>query len=356
VEQTLATLIVYGVSGGVLAWLLWSGSASRARRAVRRWKRVAAERGLDWHASGDRMSGWTEGCYSMAWAESANGRPHSTWVSVVLWPPLDLGLHASTGDDLWTPRFPLRITGDDPKRAEQLFTRKVRHALEAAPSSLVVVSDERILLGSVGVSRPSALRKALTGALRVASAIEAARRQVPVVDLDGAARLRIADGWTRLAQEQHLSLTTTPFGFHGHSRDIEVRVFAKRIAPGEFRAAAIAGFRRPLGIGFCARPHWDERPAPWSTESRLTGDAEFDERFRVFAFESEWVLHALNERARSRLCELAGEWGRVHVDDYGVHVESELAAADQISNMLEAAVSVAELVDFTRPERRAIYR
>lgn len=355
-ETTIVSLLVYGVSGGVLAWMLWSGSASRARRSVHRWKRVAAERALDWHASGDRMSGWTEGRYVMAWAESANERPHSTWVSVVLWPPLDLGLHASTGDDLWKPRFPLRITGDDPKRAELLFNRKVRRALQAAPSDIVVVSDERVLLGSVGASRPSALRNALDGALRVANAIEAARHEIPVVDLDGAAQLSIVDEWTRLAREQHLSLTATPFGFHGHWRDIAVRVFAMRMAPGRFCAVASAGFRRPLGIGFCARPHWDERPAPWSTESRLTGDAEFDERFRVFAFEEEWVRHALNERARGRLCELAGQWGRVHVDDYGVRIESELAPAALISNMLEAAVSVAEVVDFTRAERRAIYR
>jgi hypothetical protein len=277
-------------------------------------------------------------------------------VSVVLWPPLDLGLHAKTGDDLWRPRSPLRMTGDDPSRAQRLFSAELRQALQAASSHLLVLSDQRVLLGAVGASRVGALSTTLDCALAIAGAIDAARPEVPAPELDAQARLPIVDSWTRLAREQHFTVTSTPFGFHGHRRDIEVRLFTRRVAPGTLCTAAMAGFRRPLGIGFCARPRWDERPAPWSTESRLTGDPEFDERFRVYAFESEWVRHALNDRARRRLCELAAQWGRVHVDDYGVRIESELVPADQASNMVDAAVSVAELVDFTRPERPAIYR
>jgi hypothetical protein len=350
-------LIIYGtyaalIGGGV--GLMVGEPKARAwlrRRRVAGWGRTAAQLGLYWHGSNDRMSGWLRGRFVAVWSQtmpSMPSMPIRTHVAVALFPPLDIGLMAT----IEPGRSELSVAGADRDRAQQL-TNPLRSFLEAGRSDFIRLDDERVLLIALRIESGPAITAMLEQALEIARRVDAARALVsPAAD----AVASVGRDWHKLATARRCAMQSTPFGFCGVDRGLEVRAYMRRRADGRLTASAMAAFRRPLQIGFQANPRRPGVEPPWSTQPLQTGDAEFDERFLVFASEHQYVRQALSEAARSRLCELVARWGSVFVDDYGVRIDAELVAADRLEQMLDDAHSAAKLVDFLHPGPQSSYR
>ncbi len=217
----------------------------------------------------------------------------------------------------------------------------------------VRVTDGRALIGVGNVVDAATLADLLVRVRRIAEQVDAARPLVPRVRLKPEARARLLDEWVELGQELHFAPLWTPFGFFGQHRTLELGFFVKRSKGAEHICVVMAAFRQPLRIGFSARPPTQGGEPPWSTERVSSGDPEFDERFKLYAFEPQYVREVLHDRARARLCELSAIHPDVFVDDYGVRIESELVGAAAIREMLDQVASVADVIDFVRPERSA---
>jgi hypothetical protein len=344
--------LVYGsyvVMFGAGAGLIYAEPRARAwlrRHRVRQWSKLAARLGLDWHSSDDRMSGWMEGRYVAVWTEWKGRLPLTTQVAVMLWPPLDIGLLA-----MMTPDTELSLRALESDRARHL-TEVVRLAPKSGEYAVFHVDDERVMLATMGIEPEARIAVMIQRALELAARIDAARAMVAPSEAVAA----IAPGWQELATTRRFAMQSTPFGFAGTDRALEVRAFTRRLADGARAASAMAAFRHPLRIGFRASPRAAEAPPPWSTQPLETGDPEFDQLFVVHASEAMYVREALSGRARARLCELVSRWGSVFVDDYGVRIDAGLVGADLLEGMLDDAHSAAQIVDFIHPGRQTSYR
>lgn len=324
----------------------------RFRRTIQ-WRSIASSLDLDWHAQDRRLSGWMNDHFVAGWFDG-----HWTRVAASLWPPLDLGLGPPLEMSLeaWMARRrgePARMATEswDAARTRELLEGRVTEQLLSSPWE-VVLTDQHVVLCAANVATETQLRGMLELAEELASRIDERREEVSVPTLSPA----LTEGWPELALAQGLRMTRTPVGMVGTVRGLGARAFLRRRERSRWYPSVMAEFREPLEIGFRARPRAEPGEDPWSMQAVSTGDRAFDEVFSVTAFETEYVKQALSEGARTRALDLARQWRRVVIDDYGVLVEAERADRQTLERMLDDAVSTAELVDFVHPKRTAAYR
>lgn len=327
----LALVLLMGASAGLTVKLEERTRPARRRRRVRRWQAVARGLGLDWHPKLSRASGWLGGRYVAAWLDGM-----STRVDAMLWPPMDLGLSAAAS-----------VTrAYEPGRAKALLAGPVGKLLSKTRWSSFV-ADDRVVITTFDAVSTRELKKMIAFARELARTVDQRRGDVPVPPR----AVELTEDWGELARTLRLQGSDTPRALRGVARGLGVLIFLRRRGSSNWSVVVMAEFRAPLEIGFRATSHAVESSELWSLSPMSTGDREFDAAFRVSAFERDFVTQALSPAARARACEIAQAWKDVSIDDYGVRVEAVAANREKLEQMLEAALSTAELVDFVHPKR-----
>ncbi|MEZ4322711.1 MAG: hypothetical protein R3F61_34910 [Myxococcota bacterium] len=225
------------------------------------------------------------------------------------------GRGVELGDEVLDRR--IELLGDDPSRVRALMgDREVKVALAAVMARWpdIVVTDYSV---RVHLKRPETTERGLQdlvdSLLRLAAALEQARRQVPVPE-----RLAtVADDWGRLASElglEHEAWLPAMVGVLDERRFVLTTWRADQGYQGDLRIY----FRPHRELGLRVTPQVDP-DGYWSVGQDIQfGDPDFDRLFVIKGWDPQRVRDLLNPEVRGALRD-ALESGHIQIDDQRLH-------------------------------------
>lgn len=250
-------------------------------------------------------------------------------------PPLDLGLSTAnrklgrlievegvTGN----PEIDAEIDvdGDDHARVRALFRgpleevvlRLYRSALE-----LQIHDDGVLITQHTGfeVADATWLSRALQGVAEVMSALEEARRSLPVA----AELVQHQAAAAAIARAHGLAQSTSPLLISGPIDGRPFHLGARRVGARKYRLFARSGLETPLGVGLAVRRQTllDDVRTLLGGQDIIVGDEAFDRRFLIRGERADRVPVLLDRRTRGHLLSLDERFGAVAVDDHGITVD-----------------------------------
>ena len=186
-------------------------------------------------------------------------------------PPGDARKEYSTGDTTFDTEYCVRV--DEPERAENLLTERLRTQLLSAHASLSDKGVELLMPRVDADSLAEAVRLGCTVAGELDRASPKVRCAEPLADT--------RERWLAYAAERKLATADTPLSMWGQIDGFKVQVLAVRDAFQQFHFELTADFPSPLARGLSLKP------ASSATQFDRTGDPighpAFDKLFMLKA-------------------------------------------------------------------------
>lgn len=260
----------------------------------------------------------------------------------------DIELGFSGFDDAFAVR------GDERERVLALIDRDVRAALIDVDSATLTVDDTMVAMHSRSEGEDeSTLELAMRQAIRIASAIDAAAK-----DVSPASALRAHhEALVAFATRHALLVTPTPLTVDGTKGPCRIRARVTRINARERMMSLTVDTQESLGaeLGVMSKRSFVDRILHADRFSEVeTGDEAFEAAFEAHAKDTERARIALNANVRSRLLELA-RYGAVFFDDrnLGLQAEPEKLEPSALETILDSmrAIVEARYEDHAQPYR-----
>ncbi|MCB9674134.1 MAG: hypothetical protein H6737_03405 [Alphaproteobacteria bacterium] len=248
------------------------------------------------------------------------------------------GRGVELGDELLDKR--IEALGDDPNRVRGLLgDRDVKSALQDLmarwPDIVVTDYSVRVHLKTAETSERG-LQGLVDGMLRLAAALEVARRQVPVPDRLVAA----SESWGALAAELGCELEPWLPAVVGELDGRRLLLTAWRADQG-YQGDLRMYFRPHRELGLRIR-HQVEPDGYWSVGQDIQlDDPGFDKHFVIKGWDPMRVKALLGPEARKALL-AAQECGNVHIDDERLHLRDLPLEADRVKEAIARATQLAE--------------
>ena len=367
ISTTILGTIVFGTAA-----LITKGLRAQNKKRKHVMKTVLAEFGFHAQASG------FHGRIASHPAVIKNTTSLSPLLTVQLSPPLDLGLIANDSPSNVPYEIPFahdqpfaggyEVIAKEESRAHQLFNNKVRRFLRSRRGGGQLQIEDGFIRCKIDVryDGKSALRKSLKKTFAFVEHFEEARQSVEV-----AQELRHQEPrWRKIARERGWRFGTTPLHMEGQVAfgkvQIQMVLTRHRVMTGNnssthnpyqfhYDREATLRFIDPLAHGLTVTPKtWAGQTAElFGGQDIKTGDALFDDTFRVQAEDVEGAGRLLTESVRAKLLLIQHDIDPVKLDDHGLTLREEhkTTTPEEMLKLVPALEKLAGLVQEARTAR-----
>ncbi|MFP6687184.1 MAG: hypothetical protein VB934_20860 [Polyangiaceae bacterium] len=309
-------------------------------------------------------------------------------ITVHFSPSLDLGLlaHDNPTNTLFEVPFPddlafaggYEVVALEPARAYQLFNNEIRRLLtKTAYMDNIRVEDSffRTTISGIAATEQK-LRERMLRVFDFVERFESVRQSVSVA----AALKHMEPRWRALATKQGWRFGTTPLHMVGQVDAGEVRIqmtlIRQSVQSGNnttcrdhqyvqsgnntsyryhYEREATLRFLDPLALGLTVAPKtWAGQTAEWfGGQDIKTGDALFDDTFRVQAEDVEGAKRVLSAAVRARLLLIQHDIDPIRLDDDGLTFREKHDATrpEEMVKLVPALEKLARLIQEARTAR-----
>ncbi len=295
-------------------------------------------------------------------------------ITVHFSPSLDLGLlaHDNPTNTLFEVPFPddlafaggYEVVALEPARAYQLFNNEIRRLLtKTAYMDNIRVEDAffRTTISGIAASEQK-LSERMLRVFDFVERFESVRQSVSVA----AALKHMEPRWRALATKQGWRFGTTPLHMVGQVDAGEVRIqmtlIRQSVQSGNntsyryhYEREATLRFVDPLALGLTVAPKtWAGQTAElFGAQDIKTGDALFDDTFRVQAEDVEGAKRVLSAAVRARLLLIHHDIDPIRLDDDGLSLREKHDATrpEEMVKLVPALEKLARLIQEARTAR-----
>ncbi len=249
-------------------------------------------------------------------------------------PPGDARKEYTTGDPVFDAEYCVRV--DEPPRAENLLTQRLREQLLTAHASL----DDKGVELVVARCDPDALANLVRLGCKVAGELDRASPKVRCAEQ----LIAIRDAWQAYAEREKLATADTPLSMWGDKDGFKVQALAVRDAFQHFHFELRVDFPQPLGRGLALKPA--SATTQFDRSGEPIGHPAFDKVFLIKASDPTDAARLVGPETRAALLELRDAGLQLRASDEGLWawVGFNPSHSNQVPDGLGRMVNIAKRI------------